>query len=73
MTTQEELNDILTCISIFDPSETLKNKGRYFEVIQKDVIKLLAKCQCPECLQAVDKEELDMFGGICEGCANIDM
>jgi hypothetical protein len=24
--------------------------------------------QCPECLSYVSKEELDMFGGLCEDC-----
>ena len=37
----KELCDILDCISQFDDTETLENKGRYFEVIQKDVRKYL--------------------------------
>lgn len=24
---------------------------------------------CPECLDIVDQEELDMFGGLCEECS----
>lgn len=28
--------------------------------------------KCPECLQDVDQEELDMFGGLCEECAMAD-
>ena len=36
----KEMYDILDCISQFDDTETLENKGRYFEVIQKDVRKL---------------------------------
>ena len=24
---------------------------------------------CPECLKVVEQEELDMFGGLCEECA----
>jgi len=38
-----EMYDILDCISQFDDTETLENKGRYFEVIQKDIRKYL----CP--------------------------
>ena len=39
----KEMYDILDCISQFDDTETLENKGRYFEVIQKDIRKYL----CP--------------------------
>ena len=41
MELMEEIKDVLECISKFDPSETLKNKGRYFEIIRKDAKKLL--------------------------------
>jgi hypothetical protein len=41
MTLDEEIKDVLECIAKFDPDETLKNKGRYFEVIRKDAKKLL--------------------------------
>ena len=41
----EEIKDVLECISKFDPDETLKNKGRYFEVIRKDVNKLLERME----------------------------
>ena len=37
----KEMYDILDCISQFDETETLENKGRYFEVIQKDIRKYL--------------------------------
>lgn len=30
------------------------------------------KKQCPECLQTVDAEELEVFGGLCEECSNED-
>ena len=40
-----EVIDVLNCIAIFDPGETLKNKGRYFEVIRKDVKKLLKRIE----------------------------
>lgn len=30
------------------------------------------KVTCPECLQEVEQEELDMFGGICETCSEDD-
>ena len=43
MELQEEIKDVLECISKFDPGETLKNKGRYFEVIRKDAKKLLKR------------------------------
>jgi len=23
---------------------------------------------CPECMQITDRDELDTFGGLCEGC-----
>ena len=42
-TPQQPDKDILDCISQFDDTETLENKGRYFEVIQKDIRKYL----CP--------------------------
>lgn len=29
------------------------------------------KIECPECLNEVDQEELDMFGGLCEECAGV--
>ena len=29
----------------------------------------IKKVQCPECLEWVEQEELDMFGGWCETCA----
>ena len=45
MTIQKETKDILKCIAIFDQSETLKTKGKYFEVIQKDVKKLLKRIE----------------------------
>lgn len=25
-------------------------------------------CRCPECMNPVNKSELDMFGGLCEEC-----
>lgn len=25
--------------------------------------------ECPECMEKVEQEELDMFGGLCENCA----
>lgn len=28
----------------------------------------LSRCECPECLQLTDTQELDMFGGLCEEC-----
>jgi len=33
----DEIKDIIECIIKFDKTETLKNKGKYFEVIQKDL------------------------------------
>lgn len=45
MTLQEEIKDVLECIAIFDPGETLKKKGRYFEVIRKDAEKLLKRIE----------------------------
>lgn len=27
---------------------------------------------CPECLQEVEQDELDTFGGVCEACAESD-
>ena len=37
----KEIKDLLICISLFDKTETLKNKGKYFEVIQKDAERFL--------------------------------
>lgn len=45
MKLQEEIKDVLECISRFDPGETLKNKGKYFEVIRKDANKLLERME----------------------------
>ena len=27
---------------------------------------------CPECLEECDQEELNVFGGLCEACANAE-
>lgn len=45
MELHEEIKDVLECISKFDPYETWKNKGRYFEVIRKDAKKLLKRIE----------------------------
>lgn len=37
----KEIKDILHCISIYDATASHKEKGRYFEIIQKDVIKAI--------------------------------
>lgn len=28
------------------------------------------KVKCPECLEEIDQEELDTFGGMCEKCGS---
>ena len=38
---KEELEDIINCIVNFDHTETLEVKGRYFDIIQKDLKKLV--------------------------------
>ena len=38
---KEELEDIINCIVNFDHTETLETKGRYFDIIQKDLKKLV--------------------------------
>ena len=43
MTKGQELNDIINCIINFDRGETLKKKGIYFEIIQRDLRKLARK------------------------------
>lgn len=45
MTLNEEIKDVLRCIAFFDHNETLKKKGRYFEVIRKDAKKLLKRIE----------------------------
>ena len=30
---------------------------------------IIPKKPCPECLELKDREELDMFGGLCEECS----
>lgn len=42
MKTEEEIKDLIECIAKFDSTETLENKGKYFEVIQKDATRLFA-------------------------------
>ena len=37
---RETLNDIIDCIKKFDDTETLEKKGRYFDVIQRDLRQL---------------------------------
>jgi hypothetical protein len=39
----EKKDDILDCIARYDDTAPIEEKGRYFEVIQKDVRKLLNK------------------------------
>ncbi len=39
----DKILDVLRCISKFDETESLENKGKYFEVIQKDVKKYFNK------------------------------
>lgn len=38
---KKELLDILQCISVYDKTASLEEKGKYFEVIQKDVQNLV--------------------------------
>jgi len=38
---KKELEDIINCIVKFDHTETLEVKGRYFDIIQKDLKKLV--------------------------------
>jgi uncharacterized Rmd1/YagE family protein len=37
----KNIDDILNCIATYDKEASLEEKGRYFEIIQKDVIKSL--------------------------------
>lgn len=37
---------------------------------RKEEAKSLDKVICPECLKVTTKEELHMFGGLCEDCTN---
>ncbi len=30
--------------------------------------KQIENCECPECLECVDIDELETFGGVCEAC-----
>lgn len=38
---KKELEDIINCIVKFDHTETLEVKGRYFDIIQKDLKQLV--------------------------------
>jgi len=40
----EEINDIIECIIKFDDTETVEVKGRYFDVIQRDMRNAVKKC-----------------------------
>jgi len=49
---KDEVKDIINCIIAFDPKESLKVKGKYFEVIQRDLLKALqepAEDKCVNC------------------------
>ena len=42
----DDVKNLLECIAIYDRTDTLENKGKYFEVIQMDaqrIVKLLTK------------------------------
>ena len=30
--------------------------------------KQIEECECPECMECVDMDTLEMFGGVCESC-----
>lgn len=36
-----EIIDLLNCIFVYDKTDSLVNKGKYFDIIQKDVTKIL--------------------------------
>jgi hypothetical protein len=38
---RDEKSDIINCICLFDDTATIEEKGRYFEVIQRDLRKLI--------------------------------
>jgi hypothetical protein len=38
---KDEKSDIINCICLFDDTATIEEKGRYFEVIQRDLRKLI--------------------------------
>ncbi len=40
-TESEELTDILNCIAGFDKDASIEEKGRYFELIQRDIVNYL--------------------------------
>jgi len=33
-----------------------------------DLANVSNSVECPECMEKVEQEELDMFGGLCENC-----
>ena len=60
----EDMLDIIHCIIKYDSSETLENKGRYFESIQKDFIKsYLEQQRCKRCNRIAPLKD-----GLCYGC-----
>ena len=55
-----EVKDIINCIIRFDRSECLEVKGKYFEVIQKDLIRAMKLnkygfCDIPNCNNPASK------------------
>ena len=54
---QRELYDIIDCIKNFDDSETLEKKGRFFDIIQRDLREL--KPQPDREMQMKDEPQLD--------------
>jgi hypothetical protein len=59
----------------FNSSVNWKYKDVYeaLEQVKNNVVLapvIISVVKCPECLYGTDQEELDMFGGLCETCAN---
>ena len=59
MNTDKEIKDVLECIARYDDTDTLENKGKYFEVIQKDAQRLVKLFSIDVVSGSLDLQELD--------------
>lgn len=74
----EELTDLLKCIAQFDKNETLKNKGKYFEIIQKDAKRLVKLLDLHDVIKSVCDHRYHningrymLYEGWCEKCGTV--
>ena len=69
------LDDLIVCcdtvIEAIDRLPGLSREG--YDVLQVMRADGVAVRRCPDCLDIFTTEELDMFGGVCEDCSDIDV